>query len=50
MPVTTFTILGIDLAVAEAIVRERERSGVYQVLLDIKKRTGIPFMAYKILA
>ncbi|MEI6429741.1 MAG: helix-hairpin-helix domain-containing protein [Pseudanabaena sp. ELA607] len=50
LSVEDLTILGIDLAVAEAIVRERERGGAYQALLDIKKRTGIPFMAYKILA
>jgi hypothetical protein len=50
LSVEDLTILGIDLAVAQAIVRERERGGAYQALLDIKKRTGIPFMAYKILA
>ncbi len=50
LSVEDLTILGIDLAVAQAIVQERERGGAYQALLDIKKRTGIPFMAYKILA
>ncbi len=39
--------LGIEIAVAEAIAQERKLNGEYKSLIDIKKRTSIPFNSYK---
>ncbi len=39
--------LGIEIKVAVAIAQERELNGEYKSLIDIKKRTGIPFNSYR---
>ncbi len=39
--------LGLDPRVAIAIAEERQRRGEFKSIMDIKKRTGIPFSAYR---
>ena len=39
--------LGIEPQVAGAIASERQSRGEFKSVMDIKKRTGIPFSAYK---
>ena len=39
--------LGLEPNVATAIAEERQRRGEFKSVLDIKKRTGIPFSAYR---
>jgi len=39
--------LGIEIAVAKAIIRERKLNGEYKSIVDIKKRISIPFNSYK---
>lgn len=38
--------LGLDEAIAQRIIEERQR-GDYRSAIDIKRRTGLPFRAYK---
>jgi DNA uptake protein ComE-like DNA-binding protein len=44
------TDLGIAPQIALQIIRERQQRGEFKSLMDIKKRTGIPFNAYRQLA
>ena len=37
---------GLDSAVARKIVNERENSGDYKTVLDVKRRTGLPLSFY----
>lgn len=39
--------MGMESTVAIAIVDERQRRGEFKSVMDIKKRTGIPFSAYR---
>jgi DNA uptake protein ComE-like DNA-binding protein len=39
--------LGMDAKVAITITEERQRRGEFKSIMDIKKRTGIPFSAYR---
>ena len=39
--------LGIESKAATAIAQERQRHGEFKSIMDIKKRTGIPFSAYR---
>jgi DNA uptake protein ComE-like DNA-binding protein len=39
--------IGIESNVAIAIAEERQRRGEFKSIMDVKKRTGIPFSAYK---
>ena len=39
--------LGLDAKVATAIAIEREQRGEFKSIMDIKKRTGVPFSAFK---
>lgn len=39
--------LGLEPNVAEAIAAERQLHGEFKSIMDIKKRTGIPFSAYR---
>ena len=39
--------LGLDAKMATAIVIEREQRGEFKSIMDIKKRTGVPFSAFK---
>lgn len=43
-------MLGIDPTVATAIATERQLRGEFKSIMDIKKRTGVPFSAYRQLA
>ncbi|MBD2187186.1 helix-hairpin-helix domain-containing protein [Pseudanabaena mucicola] len=47
MSVEDLMIMGIDAKVAIAIFDERQRRGDFKSIMDIKKRTGIPFSAYR---
>jgi DNA uptake protein ComE-like DNA-binding protein len=38
---------GLDRVVAEKIVRERESKGEYKSVIDVKRRTGLPFDSYR---
>ncbi len=38
---------GIERAIAERIVQEREKNGTYQSAIDVKNRTGIPLSSYR---
>ncbi|MGL5058350.1 MAG: helix-hairpin-helix domain-containing protein [Microcoleus sp.] len=38
---------GLDRSVAEAIVRERQKQGEYKSVIDVKRRTGLPFDSYR---
>lgn len=38
---------GLDRVVAEKIVRERQIKGEYKSVIDVKRRTGIPFDSYR---
>ncbi len=39
--------LGLEPNVADAIAKERQLHGEFKSVMDIKKRTGIPFSAYR---
>ena len=39
--------LGLEPKVAEVISQERQRRGAFKSIMDIKKRTGIPFTAFR---
>jgi len=39
--------IGMEPKVAIAIAEERQRQGEFKSIMDIKKRTGIPFSAYR---
>jgi DNA uptake protein ComE-like DNA-binding protein len=39
--------IGIESNIAIAIAEERQRRGEFKSIMDVKKRTGIPFSAYK---
>jgi DNA uptake protein ComE-like DNA-binding protein len=39
-------VLGLEPKVAQALAAERENRGEYKSVMDIKKRTGIPFSAF----
>jgi DNA uptake protein ComE-like DNA-binding protein len=39
--------IGIEPNVAIAIAQERQRRGEFKSIMDVKKRTGIPFSAYR---
>lgn len=41
---------GLDAAIAEKIVVERERKGDYKSLVEVKQRTGLPFGTYRHIA
>ena len=41
---------GLDGAIAEKIVAERQRRGDYKSLVDVKQRTGLPLTTYRHLA
>lgn len=47
MSVEDLMIMGIDAKVAISIFEERQRRGDFKSIMDIKKRTGIPFSAYR---
>ncbi|MEH2277887.1 MAG: hypothetical protein V7K40_24650 [Nostoc sp.] len=34
---------GLDGAIAEQIVAQRQQRGEYKSLIDVKQRTGLPF-------
>jgi DNA uptake protein ComE-like DNA-binding protein len=38
---------GLDRVVAEKIVRERQIQGEYKSVIDVKRRTGLPFDSYR---
>ncbi len=38
---------GLDRVIAEEIVRERQRKGEYKSVVDVKRRTGLPFDSYR---
>jgi DNA uptake protein ComE-like DNA-binding protein len=38
---------GLDRVVAEKIVRERQRKGAYKSVVEVKRRTGLPFDSYR---
>ncbi|MEG3932650.1 MULTISPECIES: helix-hairpin-helix domain-containing protein [unclassified Microcoleus] len=38
---------GLDRYVAEKIVRERQRKGAYKSVVEVKRRTGLPFDSYR---
>jgi len=41
---------GLDAAIAEKIIAERQRRGDYKSLIDVKQRTGLPFTTYRHIA
>lgn len=41
---------GLDSAVAQKIFEERQRRGEYKSLMDVKRRTGLPFHSYRQIA
>jgi DNA uptake protein ComE-like DNA-binding protein len=41
------TMIGLELPVAEAIIRERNRGGQYKSIVDITKRTGLPVNSFR---
>lgn len=40
-------ICGLQPAVAQKICEERQERGTYKSVLDVKRRTGLPFQAYR---
>jgi DNA uptake protein ComE-like DNA-binding protein len=38
---------GLEAEIAQEIVNERQKRGEYKSLVEVKKRTGVPFSAYK---
>lgn len=38
---------GLDAEIAQEIVNERQQRGEYKSLVEVKKRTGVPFSAYR---
>lgn len=47
MSVDDLMAIGMEPNVAIAIAEERKRRGEFKSIMDIKKRTGIPFSAYR---
>jgi DNA uptake protein ComE-like DNA-binding protein len=47
MPADDLMAIGIESNIAIAIAEERQRRGEFKSIMDVKKRTGIPFSAYK---
>ncbi|WP_257236643.1 helix-hairpin-helix domain-containing protein [Nostoc sp. 'Peltigera malacea cyanobiont' DB3992] len=41
---------GLDSAIAQQIVAERQQRGEYKSLIDVKQRTGLPFNTYRHIA
>jgi len=41
---------GLDAAIAEKIIAERQRRGDYKSLIDVKQRTGLPLATYRHMA
>lgn len=41
---------GMEQAIAQTIVEERKRKGEYKSLMDVKRRTGLPFASYRSIA
>ena len=41
---------GLDAAIAEKIVAERQRRGNYKSLIEVKQRTGLPLATYRNIA
>jgi DNA uptake protein ComE-like DNA-binding protein len=41
---------GLDGAIAQQIVAERQQRGEYKSLIDVKQRTGLPFNTYRHIA
>lgn len=41
---------GLDSAIAEKIIAERQRKGDYKSLVDVKQRTGLPLNTYRHIA
>ncbi|MEH1987475.1 MULTISPECIES: helix-hairpin-helix domain-containing protein [unclassified Nostoc] len=41
---------GLDRAIAEKIIAERQQRGEYKSLIDVKQRTGLPFNTYRHIA
>ncbi|MFN6486194.1 MULTISPECIES: helix-hairpin-helix domain-containing protein [unclassified Nostoc] len=41
---------GLDGAIAEQIVTERQQRGEYKSLIEVKQRTGLPFTTYRHIA
>jgi len=41
---------GLDAAIAQKIVAERELRGEYKSMIEVKQRTGLPFSSYRHLA
>ncbi|MBE8994005.1 helix-hairpin-helix domain-containing protein [Microcystis aeruginosa] len=39
--------LGLDFSVADKIVAEREKNGVYRSAIELRNRTGIPLKSYQ---
>nr|WP_255699461.1 helix-hairpin-helix domain-containing protein [Tychonema sp. BBK16] len=39
--------IGLDRVVAEKIVQERQIKGQYKSVIDVKRRTGLPFDSYR---
>ena len=39
--------LGLDFSVADKIVAEREKNGVYRSAIEVRNRTGIPLKSYQ---
>ncbi len=48
MSIDELVMAGLGGTVAEKIVAERESNGEYRSVIDIKRRTSIPFHSYKI--
>jgi DNA uptake protein ComE-like DNA-binding protein len=47
MSVDELIAIGMESQVAIAIAEERKQRGEFKSIMDIKKRTGIPFSAYR---
>jgi DNA uptake protein ComE-like DNA-binding protein len=48
MSIDELVLAGLDGNVAKKIVSEREKNGEYRSVIDIKRRTSVPFHSYKI--
>jgi DNA uptake protein ComE-like DNA-binding protein len=48
MPIEELVRAGLAHGIAQKIVNERENNGEYRSVIDIKRRTGIPFHSYQI--
>jgi len=47
LSVEELTASGLDRVVAEKIVTERQIKGEYKSVIDVKRRTGLPFDSYR---